>query len=105
MARGLAMQNTAAGIQPDGQPCLVVVGIGFGGAVVVLGPDNRVILVAEVFKALCQRLIGQTFCLSFMGQQLLNLLLSLLFVTPSASNTAQEGFAAAFAVQQLELTP
>jgi hypothetical protein len=40
-----------------------------------------------------------------MGQQLLNLLLSLLFVTPSASNTAQEGFAAAFAVQQLELTP
>jgi hypothetical protein len=99
------MQNTADGIQPDRQPGLVVVGIGFGEGVLVLWPDNGVILVAEVFKAICQRLVWQPFGLSFMGQQLLNLLLSLLFVTPSASNTAQEGFAAAFAVQQLELTP
>ena len=40
-----------------------------------------------------------------MGQQLLDLLLPLLLVTPSASNTTQKGFAAAFAVQQLKLTP
>ena len=93
------MQNTADGIQPDRQPGLVVVGIGFGGGVVVLGPDNRVILVAEIFKTLCQRLVWQPLRLSLMGQQLLDLLLSLLFVTPSASNTAKKGFAAAFAVQ------
>ena len=58
MDRGLAMQNTTDRIQPDRQPGLVVVGIGLGGGVVVLGPDNCVILVAEIFKTLCQRLVG-----------------------------------------------
>ena len=99
----LAVKYTTGWIQPDRPPAFLVIRIHLGARIVILWPNNGVVFVAEIFKALGQGLIRQSLRVRLMRQKFLQVILAWFALATTGAHAPQKGLATALAVKQLEL--